>query len=191
MLRPNMRVTPLDLAIPVIPLDEIGAFLRSHRILGAEELNDSGYVIAGGQDHLITANGDRIFARGNLLPDELPLEVGALLEAGPKPGQVIVVAATNHPGTMIELAEACRAADVGFVDAPVCYGLQGAKQGNLISLCGGEAADIDADPRPYFEAMVEALDHQLGRLLGAVDTTTTTVMATSVTIVASESVLAR
>ena len=32
--------------------------------------------------------------------------VGALLEAGPKPGQVIVVAATNHPGTMIELAEA-------------------------------------------------------------------------------------
>ena len=69
-LRPNMRVTPLDLAIPVIPLDEIGAWLRAHRILSAEELNNSGYVIAGGQDHLITANGDRIFARGNLPEDE-------------------------------------------------------------------------------------------------------------------------
>lgn len=69
-LRPNMRVTPLDLAIPVIPLDEIGAFLRAHRILNADDLNESGYVIAGGQDHLITANGDRIFARGYLPQDE-------------------------------------------------------------------------------------------------------------------------
>ncbi len=50
-------VRTLDLAIPIIPLDEIGAFLRSHRILGADELNKSAYVIAGGQEHLITANG--------------------------------------------------------------------------------------------------------------------------------------
>lgn len=69
-LTPNMRVTPLDLAIPIIPLDEIGAFLRSHRILGADELNKSAYVIAGGQEHLITANGDRVFARGFFPPGE-------------------------------------------------------------------------------------------------------------------------
>ena len=69
-LQPNMRVTPLDLAIPVIPLDEIGAFLRSHRILEVDDLNRSGYIIAGGQEHLITANGDRIFARGYFPPDE-------------------------------------------------------------------------------------------------------------------------
>ncbi|MDU8941763.1 NAD(P)-dependent oxidoreductase [Ovoidimarina sediminis] len=75
--------------------------------------------------------------------DQSRAVVGGLLEAGPKAGQVIVVAATNHPGTMIELAETCRAASVGFVDAPVCYGLQGAKQGNLISLCGGTQEDID------------------------------------------------
>lgn len=84
--------------------------------------------------------------------------VGALLKAGPKPGQVIVVAATNHPGTMIELAEACRAADVGFVDAPVCYGLQGAKQGNLISLCGGAAADIET-VRPALMAYSRSVEH--------------------------------
>ena len=29
---------------------------------------------------------------------------------------------------MIELAARCRAAGVGFVDAPVCYGLQGAEE---------------------------------------------------------------
>ena len=63
-LTPNMRVTDLDLAIPVIPLDEIGAFLRRHRILGPDELNSSAYVVAGAQGHLISAPGDRVFGRG-------------------------------------------------------------------------------------------------------------------------------
>jgi len=69
-LRPNMRVTPLERAIPVIPLDEIGAFLLRHRVLDAEQLNASAYVIAGGQQHLIVANGDRIYARGRFPPGE-------------------------------------------------------------------------------------------------------------------------
>jgi nucleoid-associated protein YgaU len=63
-LTPNMRVTPLNLAIPVIPLDQINAFLKRHRIISAEELEKSAYVVAGGQEHLITANGDIIFGRG-------------------------------------------------------------------------------------------------------------------------------
>lgn len=63
-LTPNMRVSPLDLAIPIIPLDEIGAFLLRHRILGARELNDAAYVVAGDQGHLISAPGDRIYGRG-------------------------------------------------------------------------------------------------------------------------------
>jgi hypothetical protein len=63
-LRPQMRVSDLDLAIPVIPLDQIGAFLRRHRILTAEELNRSRYVVAGAQEHLISAAGDRVFGRG-------------------------------------------------------------------------------------------------------------------------------
>ena len=64
-LVPNMRVTPLDLAIPVIPLDQIGAFLLRHRILDADQINNSAWIVAGAQDHLITANGDTIFGRGN------------------------------------------------------------------------------------------------------------------------------
>ncbi len=63
-LTPTMRVTPLDLAIPIIPLDEIGAFLKLHRIVGAGELSDSAYVVAGAKGHLISAPGDRIFGRG-------------------------------------------------------------------------------------------------------------------------------
>jgi len=67
-LTPNMRALPLDLAIPAIPLDEIGAFLLRHRILGADELGRSSYVVAGAQGHLLSAPGDRIFGRG-LFPD--------------------------------------------------------------------------------------------------------------------------
>jgi hypothetical protein len=63
-LSPDMRVSELDRAIPIIPLDEIGAFLRSHRILDPEEINRSAYVVAGAQGHLISAPGDRIFGRG-------------------------------------------------------------------------------------------------------------------------------
>ncbi|TDG15797.1 LysM domain-containing protein [Seongchinamella unica] len=63
-LIPNMRVQPLDLAIPTIPLDEIGAFLLRHRILGANEINNSAYIVAGDQGSLISAPGDLIFGRG-------------------------------------------------------------------------------------------------------------------------------
>ncbi|RLQ22090.1 LysM peptidoglycan-binding domain-containing protein [Seongchinamella sediminis] len=63
-LTPNMRVQPLDLAIPTIPLDEIGAFLLRHRILDAEELNSSAYIVAADQGALISAPGDLIFGRG-------------------------------------------------------------------------------------------------------------------------------
>lgn len=36
----------------------------SHRILGAEDLNNSAYVVAAEQEHLITGQGDLIFGRG-------------------------------------------------------------------------------------------------------------------------------
>lgn len=63
-LAPNMRVKPLDLAIPIIPLDEIGPWLHSHRILDADDLNNSAYVVAGGQQHLLSAPGDTVYGRG-------------------------------------------------------------------------------------------------------------------------------
>jgi hypothetical protein len=63
-LDPTMRVTPLDLAIPIIPLDEIGAFLRRHRILAADEINNSAWIISGDQGHLLSAPGDTVFGRG-------------------------------------------------------------------------------------------------------------------------------
>tara|TARA_R110000823_G_scaffold125385_1_gene251987 strand:+ start:24508 stop:25539 length:1032 start_codon:yes stop_codon:yes gene_type:complete len=63
-LTPNMRVRPLDLAIPIIPLDEIGPWLMRHRVVDASEFNNSAYVVAGDQQHLISGPGDRVYGRG-------------------------------------------------------------------------------------------------------------------------------
>lgn len=69
-LTPKMRVTPLDLAIPLIPLDEIGAFLLRHRILTADDINDSAYIVAGAQGHLVSGAGDSVYGRGRFPDDE-------------------------------------------------------------------------------------------------------------------------
>ena len=63
-LSPNMRVSSLDLAIPIIPLDQIGPWLLRHRIMAADALNDSAYVVSGDQRHLLSGPGDRVFGRG-------------------------------------------------------------------------------------------------------------------------------
>jgi nucleoid-associated protein YgaU len=63
-LTPNMRVTPLDLAIPTVPLDQIGPWLRRNRVMEADELNHSAYIVAQDERALIGGPGDRIFGRG-------------------------------------------------------------------------------------------------------------------------------
>lgn len=67
----------------------------------------------------------------------------ALLAAGPPAGSVIAIAATNHPATMRELGAECAAGGVGFIDAPVVYGLQGAIAGDLGTLCGGATGHVE------------------------------------------------
>lgn len=60
-------------------------------------------------------------------------------------GMRIVVASTVNPHTVIGLSEELgdTSSRVGVVDAPVVYGLDGAQNGELVSLCGGEASDVE------------------------------------------------
>ena len=80
-----------------------------------------------------------------------------ILKTG-KPGSVIVVAATNNPNTMRDLAEKASAAGFGFVDAPVVFGRQGAADGTLVSLCGGTEEDVER-VRPVLMAYSRAVYH--------------------------------
>ncbi|MGY0218587.1 LysM peptidoglycan-binding domain-containing protein [Endozoicomonadaceae bacterium StTr2] len=64
-LSPKVRSTPLDSAIPAIPLEKINSFLRNNRILEVgKELETAPYVIATHQDQVISGTGDQIYARG-------------------------------------------------------------------------------------------------------------------------------
>ena len=65
-LTPQMRIEPLDRAIPTISLDVIGPFLKGHRVVMPEELQNAPYVVAGGDRHLLSSAGDRLYARGTL-----------------------------------------------------------------------------------------------------------------------------
>lgn len=81
-----------------------------------------------------------------------------LLAAGIGKGSVIAIAATNHPGTMVDLHRLCAGHGVGFIDAPVVYGMQGAKHGNLGTLCGGDAPHVDL-MRPVLGAYSRFVEH--------------------------------
>lgn len=75
-----------------------------------------------------------------------------------KAGSTIVVLATNAPKTMQALDVECRGKGFGFIDAPVCFGRVGAREGTLASLCGGSDADI-ATVTPVLNCYSRAVHH--------------------------------
>ena len=75
-----------------------------------------------------------------------------------QPGAAIVIAGTNNLHTMQALAAEADAKGFRFVDAPVVFGLQGAKDGELVSLCGGSADDV-AFVEPVLMGYSRAIHH--------------------------------
>lgn len=65
-MTPQMRIEPIDRAIPAIPLEQIGAWLKGHRIVSPEEIGAAPYVVAGAQRHLLSSQGDPFYVRGTL-----------------------------------------------------------------------------------------------------------------------------
>jgi hypothetical protein len=69
-LGPKARVSPLDDAIPAIPLKDIIAFLSDHLVANEDLVNTAPYVVGGRNDSIIAGAGDRVYARGELKSDE-------------------------------------------------------------------------------------------------------------------------
>lgn len=63
-LSPEVRVEPLDRAIPTLPLDAVQAFLTRPRVVAEGELDDAPYLVANADGRLLTGGGDRVYARG-------------------------------------------------------------------------------------------------------------------------------
>ena len=75
-----------------------------------------------------------------------------------KKGAVIVITATSHPDMVMECAEIAAKRGMGVVDAPVCYGLEGARDGTLASLVGGAKKDVEK-ARPVLACYSRAVHH--------------------------------
>jgi 3-hydroxyisobutyrate dehydrogenase-like beta-hydroxyacid dehydrogenase len=78
-----------------------------------------------------------------LRTDEQMEAVTVELAAHGEPGRLIVVAGTHGLDAMRRAAAVTEPAGLRIIDAPVVYGALGAKEGNLLSLCGGETADVE------------------------------------------------
>lgn len=64
-LSPKARITPIDSVIPAIPLDAVQPFLVENRVVEPEVIEDSPYIIAGGDERIVMGSGDKIYARGD------------------------------------------------------------------------------------------------------------------------------
>ncbi len=71
---------------------------------------------------------------------------------GARAGAVFVDFSTIDPATSRELAAACQAEDVQFLDAPVSGGPEGADAGTLTVMVGGEATAFEA-AKPVLDAV--------------------------------------
>jgi 3-hydroxyisobutyrate dehydrogenase-like beta-hydroxyacid dehydrogenase len=71
------------------------------------------------------------------------------------PGSVLVDHTTTSAVLAREVAAACSARDVGFVDAPVSGGQAGAEHGRLTVMCGADSADVFDRASPVIDAYAQ------------------------------------
>jgi hypothetical protein len=66
-LSPRVRVEPLDVAVPAVPLSEIRAWLTHSRVVDYKTLKEAPYVLSAKDNRVISSIGDVIYVRGGNL----------------------------------------------------------------------------------------------------------------------------
>jgi 3-hydroxyisobutyrate dehydrogenase-like beta-hydroxyacid dehydrogenase len=94
------------------------------------------------------------------------LNDGGVLDAL-APGSVVVVHSTIHPSTCRRLAALAAERGIGFLDAPISGGANGAEAGTLAIMVGGDAATLDTC-RDVLDAMAGNVFHVGGPGMGEV-----------------------
>ena len=77
---------------------------------------------------------------------------------GLRPGSLVIDCSTISPATSRRLAAALAEQGIGYVDAPVTGGTEGAKAGTLSVLVGGELQDLER-ARPLLEILGGSITH--------------------------------
>jgi len=118
-------------------------------------------AVAGGAKPVSTlaemVNSADIFV-ACLRTDDQMKAVAQELAAHGTAGQLIVVAGTHSLDFMRSLAGTIEPTGLRIIDAPVVFGALGAREGNLLSLCGGDAADVDR-ARPVMMSYSRGVEH--------------------------------
>jgi hypothetical protein len=60
-LSPRIKSSPIDEAIPLIPVSDIQPFLKKALVIDANALDDKPYVVAMADDHIMAGAGQRIY----------------------------------------------------------------------------------------------------------------------------------
>jgi 3-hydroxyisobutyrate dehydrogenase len=78
--------------------------------------------------------------------------------SGAKPGTIVVDMSTISPDATREFAQRLAAKKIALVDAPVSGGSEGADNGTLTIMCGGETGDVER-VRPVLAPMGSKVTH--------------------------------
>jgi 3-hydroxyisobutyrate dehydrogenase-like beta-hydroxyacid dehydrogenase len=89
--------------------------------------------------------------------EQLEAVTGELVAHG-HAGQLFAVTGTHSIAVMQRLAAPVAAAGSALIDAPVVFGAQGARDGDLLSLCGGAQGDVER-ARPVLMAYSRGVEH--------------------------------
>ena len=73
-------------------------------------------------------------------------------------GKLVIEMSTVRPQTQIDLGEAVRVRGGGFIDCPVGGTVGPARNGKLLGMAGGDAADV-ARARPVLDALCRQVEH--------------------------------
>jgi len=71
LLYPHMRADDTDQAIAMIPSEAIRPFLTSPKVVNKDELANAPYIVDFSGEHIIAAEGDKIYVRSILKPEFL------------------------------------------------------------------------------------------------------------------------
>ncbi|MDP1772637.1 MAG: NAD(P)-dependent oxidoreductase [Methylobacter sp.] len=118
----------------------------------AEELN----VIAFDQPEELAANVDIVLICVAADQDVLAMVEAIALTV--KPGAVVVDMSTVSSDTARQAAAILAEKQVAFLDAPVSGGVEGAKNGTLAMMVGGDESALEK-ARPVLEAMTRCIMH--------------------------------
>lgn len=90
--------------------------------------------------------------------DEDVLQMVSAIAETIKPGSVVIDTSTVSSRTALQSAKILKAKQADFLDAPVSGGVEGAEQGTLAMMVGGDAIVLER-VKPILQAMTARIEH--------------------------------